>query len=44
MTDEHKEELTSLKRKLAARKNRPGWADSSKAIEERIAELQNDPD
>lgn len=42
MTDEQKAELIDLKRKLAARKDRPGWADSSKAIEKRIAELEND--
>lgn len=42
MTPDEKAELASLKRKLAARKDRPGWADSSKAIEQRIAELEND--
>jgi hypothetical protein len=33
------EEIAELKRKLAARKNRPGYAESNKAIEARIAEL-----
>lgn len=42
MTDEQKAELKALEQKLAARKGRPGWADSSKAIEARIAEIKND--
>lgn len=41
MTDEQKEELRTLERKLAVRKDRPGWADSTKAIEARIAEIKN---
>ncbi|WP_272897610.1 hypothetical protein [Sphingopyxis witflariensis] len=44
MTDDQKEELAILKRKLAARKDNPGWAKSAKAIEDRIAELENDAD
>lgn len=44
MTDDQKAELIDLKRKLAVRKDRPGWADSCKAIEARIAELENDAD
>lgn len=34
------EELAALKAKLAARRNRPGFADNVKAIEQRIAELE----
>lgn len=34
------EELVSLRQKLAARKNRPGYAENVKAIEARIAELE----
>ena len=34
------EELAALKAKLAKRKNRPGYADNVKAIEQRIAELE----
>lgn len=41
MTDAEKQELADLKRKLAARKDKPGWADSAKAIEQRIAEIEN---
>lgn len=44
MTEEQKAELDSLKRKLAVRKDRPGWAGSAKVIEQRIAELENDAD
>ena len=42
MTDEQKAELKALEQKLAARKDRSGWADSYKAIEARIAEIKND--
>lgn len=35
------EELAALKAKLAARRNRPGYAENVKAIEARIAELEN---
>lgn len=41
MTNAEKQELADLKRKLAVRKDKPGWADSAKAIEERIAEIEN---
>ncbi len=41
MTDKQKAELETLERKLAARKDRPGWAESVKAIEQRIAEIKN---
>jgi predicted DNA-binding WGR domain protein len=34
------EELAALRTKLAARKNRPGYAENVKAIEARIAELE----
>lgn len=34
------EELADLKTKLAKRKNRPGYADNVKALEQRIAELE----
>jgi hypothetical protein len=34
------EELTDLKRKLKARKGRPGLEENVKAIEARIAELE----
>lgn len=34
------EELADLKRKLAARRNRPGYRDNVKALEARIAELE----
>lgn len=44
MTDEQKSELVVLKQKLAVRKGRPGWADSAKAIEARISEIENDAD
>ena len=40
MTDEQKAELVELKRKLSARKDKPGWAASAAAIVERIAELE----
>lgn len=38
MTNE--EEIAALKAKLSARKGRPGYADNVKAIEARIAELE----
>jgi hypothetical protein len=38
MTQE--EELAGLRSKLAKRRNRPGYADNTKAIEARIAELE----
>lgn len=41
MTDDEARELADLKRKLAVRKDKPGWAESAKAIEERIAEIEN---
>lgn len=41
MTDEQKAELAALKAKLAARKDRPGWAENCAAIERRIAEIEN---
>ena len=41
MTDEQKEELETLERKLAVRKDKPGWADSVRAIEQRIAEIKD---
>lgn len=34
------QELADLKRKLAKRRDRPGYADNVKAIEARIAELE----
>lgn len=34
------EEIAALKTKLAARRNRPGYADNVRAIEQRIAELE----
>lgn len=34
------EELTALRAKLAARRDRPGYAANVKAIEARIAELE----
>lgn len=34
------DELASLKAKLAKRRNRAGYADNVKAIEQRIAELE----
>jgi hypothetical protein len=36
------EEIAALKAKLAARKNRPGYANNAAAIEQRIAELEAD--
>ena len=41
MTDAEKQELADLKRKLTVRKDKPGWAESAKAIEDRIAEIEN---
>ena len=41
MTEEEKAELATLKQKLAARKDRPGWAENCAAIEQRIAEIEN---
>jgi hypothetical protein len=37
-------EIDDLKRKLAARKNKPGYAESNKEIERRIAELEASDD
>jgi hypothetical protein len=34
------EELVDLKAKLAKRRNRPGYADNTKALEQRIADLE----
>lgn len=34
------EQIADLKRKLAARKGRPGFGDNVKALETRIAELE----
>jgi hypothetical protein len=34
------EELAELRAKLAKRRNRPGYADNTKALEQRIADLE----
>jgi hypothetical protein len=34
------EDLAAMKRKLAARRNKPGYAQSNAELEQRIAELE----